>query len=161
MVLEWKLTLLLGRLRARAFWFSAVVDVVLPWLLDRILLLPVEVDRRFPSAPDADGIGMEASFLPRDDTDEEDKEEEEEEEDDDDAFAADFIARPAGDDDALAEEEDDETALLLLLLLDVAFAAAVGDVGHMLPPPPLLLLDDVCGWGGEALSISAIGWLGC
>ena len=126
MVLEWKLTLLLGRLRARAFWFSAVVDVVLPWLLDRILLLPVEVDRRFPSAPDADGIGMEASFLPRDDNDEEDKEEEEEEEEDDD-FAADFIARPAGDDDALAEAEDDETALLLLLLLlllDVAFAAA-------------------------------------
>lgn len=95
---------------------------------------------------------MEASFLPRDDTDEEDKEEEEE-----DDFAADFIARPADADDALAETEDDETALLLLLLLlDVAFAAAIGDVGHIL----LLLLDDVCGWGGEALSISAIvGWV--
>ena len=107
--------------------------------------------RRFPSAaPGADGIGIEASFLLRDDI-EEDDEDDEDKDDDDSAtdLAAVFLAASRS-----ARDADDETALLLLLELAAALAVAAGDVGHMLPL--LLLLVDDCGCGGEALSISAI-----
>ena len=136
MLLEWKLTLCrLGRLEARAFWLSAVADA-------DVLLLPVDKARRFAlAALGADGIGMEASFLPRDAIEDDDTNDDEEEgKDDDDA------PRSTRDDD------DDETAVLLRLDA-AALAVAVGDVGHILLLP---LLGDDCGCGGEALSISAI-----